>query len=183
MGPHWKGTLPLQTSPVHTWFCTTVALKEEGQPRAEPALCPQSDGLPLTVSRRLLTASPCFRSSLKLVKCPPSTYRGVWGTVWGQCCWCFSPYFALVTKFLSSRLVWLGQWKGQGKWKEMAGLLSPFLRSGKPRRMVQTVSCSHTCVKEISLLPQHWGLQRQRCGWRLGLDSSERKKSWEMSID
>lgn len=163
MGPHWKGMLPLQTSPAHTWFCTTLALKEKGQPRAEPALCPQSDGLLLMCALSpggLLTASPCFRSSLKLVKCPPSTYRGVWGMVRGQCCRCFPPYFALVTKFLYSRLVWLGKWKGEGKWKETCGLLSPFLRSGKPRMMVQTVSCSYTCVKEISLLPQHWALRR-----------------------
>lgn len=161
MGPHWKGTLPLQTSPVHTWFCTTLALKEEGQPSAEPALCPQSDGsfLMCALSPGLLTASPCFRSCLKPVKCPPSTYRGVWGTVWGmvwgQCCCCSPPYFALVTKFLSSILVWPGQWKEEGKWKEMAGLHSPFLRGGRPRMMVETVSCSYTCVKEISLLPQH----------------------------
>lgn len=157
MGPHWKGTLPLQTSPVPTWFCTTLALKEEGQLSAEPVLCPQSDGLLLmyALSPGLLTAPPCFRSSLKPVKCPPSTYRGVWSTVRGQCCGCFPPYFALVTKFLSSILAWLGQWKGEGKWKEMAGLLSPFLRGGKPRMMVETVSCSYTCVKEISLLPQH----------------------------
>lgn len=163
MGPQWKGMLPLQTSPVHTWFCTTLALKEEGQPRAEPALCPQSDGLLLMCALSpggLLTASPCFRSSLKLVKCPPSTYRRVWSTVWDQSCCCFPPYFALVTKFLSSRLLWLRQWKGEGKWKEMCGLLSPFLGRGKPRMMVQTVSCSYTCVREISLLPQHWALWR-----------------------
>lgn len=89
MGPDWKGTLPLQTSPVHTWFCTTLASKEEGQPRAEPALCPQPDGA--LSPGGLLTVSPCFGSSLKPVKCPPYTYRGVWGTVWGQCCCCFPP--------------------------------------------------------------------------------------------
>lgn len=31
----------------------------------------------------------------------------------------------------------------------MASLLSPFLRGGKPRMMVETVSCSYTWVKEI----------------------------------
>lgn len=102
-------------------------------------LCaPQSDGPLLMCALSpggLLTASPCFGSSLKPVKCSPSTYRGVWGGVWGPCCCCFPPYFALLTKFLSSILVWLGQWKGEGKQKEMAGLLSPFLRGGKPRRM------------------------------------------------
>lgn len=144
MGPDWKRTLPLQTSPVHTWFCTTLASKEEGQPRAEPALCPQSDGplLMCALSPGELTASLCFGSGLKPVKCPPSTYRGVWGMVWGQCCCCFPPYFALVTTFLSSILVCLGQWKGEEKWKEMAGLLSSFLRGRKPRMMVETVSCS-----------------------------------------
>lgn len=39
----------------------------------------------------------------------------------------FPPYFALVRKFLSSILAWLGQWKGEGRWKEMVGLPSPFL--------------------------------------------------------
>lgn len=76
-------------------------------------LCaPQSAGLLLMCVQSpggLLTASPCLGSSLKPVKCPPSTYGGVWGGVRGQCCCCFPPYFALVTKFLSSILVWLGQ--------------------------------------------------------------------------
>lgn len=50
--------------------------------------------------------------------------------------------------------------QGEGKWKEMAGLLSSFLRGRKPRMMVETVSCSYACVKEISLFPQHRALQR-----------------------
>lgn len=127
--------------------------------QAQNQLCaPQSDGPLLMCALSpggLLTASPCFGSSLKPVKCPPSTFRGVQGGVRGLCSCCFPTYFALETKFLSSILVWLGQWKGEGKQKEMAGLLSPFLRGGKPRMMVETLSCSYTCVKEISLLPQY----------------------------
>lgn len=70
--------------------------------------------------------------------------------VQGCCCCCFPPYLALVTKFLSSRLVWLGQWKGEGKCKEMAGLLSSFLRSRKPRMMVQTVLHLRLCQGDFS---------------------------------
>lgn len=54
----------------------------------------------------------------------------------------FHPYFALLRRFLSSILVWLGQWKREGKWKGMDGLLSPFLRGRKPRVRVETMSCS-----------------------------------------
>lgn len=79
---------------------------------------PQSDGPLLMCALSpggLLTASPCFGSSLKPVKCPSFTHRGVWGGVRGQRCCCFPPSFPLVTKFLSSILVWLGQWKEGGR--------------------------------------------------------------------
>lgn len=123
--------------------------------QAQNQLCaPQSDGPLLMCALSpggLLTASPCFGSSLKPVKCPPSTFRGVRGGVWGLCSCCFPPYFALETKFLSSILVWLGQWKGEGKQKEMAGLLSPFLRGGKPRMMVRDrVLQLHLCQGDFS---------------------------------
>lgn len=46
MGPHWKGTLPLQTFPVHTWFCTTLASKGGRSAKCRTSSVPLSQMVP-----------------------------------------------------------------------------------------------------------------------------------------
>lgn len=150
MGPHWKGTLSLQTSPGQTWFCTVAASPEEGQPSAEPALCPSVTGSPsdvCSVSRR----TPHYLSALqKWPRHPWGVYhplKGSLGGVPGYCCCWFFPM-----PCTSEEIFCLPYLYGQGstRGEEMAGLLCPLLRGGKPRMTAEVMSCSYTCVTDFS---------------------------------
>lgn len=102
MGPHWKGTLSLQTSPGQTWFCTVLASPEEGQPSAEPALCPSVSRSPSDVCSVSRRTPHCLSTLRKRPQHPGGVHHPLKGSSGGfraSPVPGFSPCLALVRKF------------------------------------------------------------------------------------
>lgn len=102
MGLHRKGTLSLQTSPGQTWFCTTPASPEEGQPSAEPALCPSVSWSPSDMCSLCRRTPHCLFVLQKQSQHPSGVHhplKGSSGRFRASAVAVFSPCLALLGKF------------------------------------------------------------------------------------
>lgn len=127
-------------------------LRQRKVSQVQNQLCaPRSPGPPLMCAlspEGLLTTSPHFRSGLNIHEVSTTHSKGVGGGgVPGYCsCWFFPMPCTNEEIFCLPYLYGQGSTRGE----EMAGLLCPLLRGGKPRMTAEVMYCSYTCVTDFS---------------------------------